>query len=228
MRQADHSEVLNKKFGLLHVLQYHGKDARSNSLFLCKCDCGNSTLASFTHLKHGRRTSCGCYKPGGLSHGMRRTPEYITWCDMIKRCYNQKVDKYRFYGGRGITVCDDWRNSFQAFFEDMGYRPEGMTLDRINPNGNYCKENCRWADDRTQIVNRRGQVTYEFEGRQLTLPEIAKATGINYRTLRNRMFRTGLSLASAIAHGYGEITPQGMTRLKDAVIASNKRRGTTG
>ena len=106
----------------------------------------------------------------------------------------------------------------------MGDPPEGLTIDRIDTYGNYCKENCRWADQRTQTINRRGQKLYEYEGEMMTLPEICDITGIKYRTMRNRLFRTGMTLEEALSHSFGTITTQGMARLKSAVIESNIRR----
>lgn len=156
-------------------------------------------------------------------HYLRYSREYSIWSSMITRCTNPNADKYRFYGGLGISVCERWRD-FRNFYEDMGKAPEGFSIDRIDSSGNYEPSNCRWADQRTQAVNRKNQKIYDFKGESLTLPEICSKAGINYRTMRNRLFRTGMSLDEALAHSHGAITESGMIRLKSAVAESNKRR----
>ena len=93
--------------------------------------------------------------PSSLKHGMVDTPEYNSWRAMRKRCVNPNEENYKWYGGRGISVCSEWMTSFQNFYSDMGERPEGMTLDRIDPDGNYEPSNCRWSDYKTQTRNRR-------------------------------------------------------------------------
>jgi hypothetical protein len=117
---------------------------------------------------------------------------------------------------------------FENFYADMGPRPEGHSIDRIDSNGPYSPENCRWADQRTQTVNRRNLKLYSYEGKELTLPEICASAGVNYRTVRNRLFRSGMTLEEALVHEPGTITTKGMERLKAAVIQSNIRRGHNG
>lgn len=95
-----------------------------------------------------------------LTHGLSRSPEYQVWHSMKKRCHDQKNGRYRDYGGRGIYVCEEWRNSFANFFADMGPRPDGMTLDRLNNDGPYCVDNCRWATDEEQRANKRQPKRY--------------------------------------------------------------------
>lgn len=219
----DKLEFVGKKFGKLTVLNLSDGNQQKTS-YDCLCECGNKTVATYAHLKSGKRTSCGCHRPGRLSHGMRRTKVYSIWCDMLKRCKNPNSISYRYYGAKGISVCERWR-SFETFYADMGDAPDGMSIDRIDPTGNYEPANCRWADAKTQTHNRPCQKMYDYNGRPMTLPEIAEATGIKYRTLRSRLFRTGMSLDEALGHEFGAITKDGMDRLKSAVIASNVRRG---
>lgn len=137
--------------------------------FLCKCDCGNMVEVRLDKMKINHSTSCGCYNkeltskphetPYNAKHGHtiggKSSREYNSWWGMRQRCNNSKSKFYKYYGGRGITVCDRWLNSFENFLKDMGNRPEGMSLDRINNDGNYEPANCRWATQSDQLKNRR-------------------------------------------------------------------------
>lgn len=131
---------------------------RTKKRFECKCDCNNLIIVFLEHLKNGHTKSCGCLrieKSSEIKHGhSNRTQTYNSWAGMKQRCFYIKHKYYFNYGGRGITVCERWMN-FSNFLEDMGERPKGTTLDRINPNGNYEPSNCRWATIEEQIKNRR-------------------------------------------------------------------------
>lgn len=112
------------------------------------------------------------------SHGKTGIPEYRTWAHMIGRCGNIKDKSYPDYGARGIKVCDRWRNSFEAFYADMGPRPDGYSIERIDVNGDYCPENCKWIPKLDQNKNKRNSKTYLYEGEQLTLAQIVGRTGL--------------------------------------------------
>lgn len=159
------------------------------------------------------------------THGMRYTKTYSSWIEMNKRCNNKNHASYKWYGAQGISVCDSWKNSFVNFFEDMGECPIGMSIDRIDNDLGYSKENCRWATDKEQTHNRKCQEFYEHDGLKLTLPEWSEKLGINYRTLNSRIKRTGLSFSDAISHSFGKITECGMKKIKQAVTKSNIARG---
>lgn len=134
--------------------------------------------------RHGKNNSC--YRHGHSLRG-KWSVEYRSWVMMLNRCRNPNATDWAYYGGRGVTVCDRWL-TFTPFLEDMGLKPSvNHSLDRIDANGPYCKENCRWATRLEQAQNRRCNLVYEFQGEKLCLAEIARRLGINYNTLRGRL-----------------------------------------
>jgi hypothetical protein len=129
-----------------------------------RCQCGVNFMAMVKHVNSGNTKSCGCHNNNVraergrkqlTTHGMTRTREFRSWEGALQRCYNKNATGYERWGGIGVVVCERWRNSFESFFEDMGPRPVGTTLDRIDPFGNYEPTNCRWADAKTQNQNQR-------------------------------------------------------------------------
>lgn len=143
--------------GLLTVISL-SKDKRSNKVYICKCDCGKTTKTTDTNFRRGAQ-SCGCLRnkntgERSTTHGLSGSPVYNSYTSMIARCTRESNDNYHRYGGRGIKICDRWLGSFENFYKDMGDRPDGFTLDRIDPNGNYEPNNCRWADTTTQSINK--------------------------------------------------------------------------
>lgn len=146
------------------------------------------------NLIYNRVASCGCYKHEMLSkkqskHRQTNTRLYGIWCAMKSRCGNNNTLAYPDYGGRGITVCEEWKNSFESFMNwanSSGY-DEKLSIDRIDNDGNYCPENCRWVDSATQASNRRSNVIYEYNGVSHNISEWSKIMGISYKKLHRRL-----------------------------------------
>ena len=160
--------------------------------WLCRCDCGKEVVVDFGNLRTGNTQSCGCYHIETLglnfkTHGLSKTPEYMSWKSMIQRCEYPKNNRYHLYGGRGIKVSPEW-HSFETFLSDMGEKPTPKhTLDRIDVNGNYQKENCRWATQKEQQRNRGNNLRVTWKGVLVPLAEAAELSGINYGTLLRRV-----------------------------------------
>lgn len=164
-----------------------------------RCACGKEFWTYSTGLYSKETQSCGCYhKERVTRHGHSYHPLFIRWQSMIWRCYKPTNRSYKNYGARGITVCDRWRDSFEAFVEDMGIAPVGKSLERIDNNGPYCKENCKWATDTEQTRNQRTNVRYEMNGELLTIPEWAERFGMPKATVYNRVLKLHWPLLKAL------------------------------
>jgi hypothetical protein len=164
----------------------------------CRCDCG-TLLAVRTGTLRAKQRSCGCRNfEGHITHGHVGTTEYTIWLSMKQRCLNPRNKKYHYYGGRGITICPAWIASFEAFLRDVGPRPAGMTLDRIDNDGPYAPENCRWASRTDQQQNtRRDTQQVEVDGTHVPLSVAAARAGLSRQALRQRL-RSGWSLNKAL------------------------------
>jgi hypothetical protein len=174
------------RFGRYVVLSQAKSDANRHIAWLCKCDCGAVRRVRQSHLVSGESKGCGCARleviiQRSLKHGhccitengrQRSAPEYHAWQSMLQRCYLQSMPFYLDYGGRGITVCDQWRHDFSKFLADVGYRPSPKhTLDRIDNNGNYEPGNVRWATRKEQARNRRNNRLISIDGQTRCLAE---------------------------------------------------------
>lgn len=188
--------MIGKTFSKLTVIDkaenYISPSGAKMKRWLCKCECGNTTICTTAHLNSGHTKSCGCYvketsRQNGLKqkHGLKNTKIYRVWAQMKTRCYNPKHENFDCYGGRGITVCDEWKNDFQSFYDwamSNGYK-EGLTIDRIDVNGNYEPSNCRWITIKEQCQNKRNTLFVTYKGIRKTLVEWSVITGIKYQTL---------------------------------------------
>lgn len=176
-------DLTGQSFGRLTVLRQAANNRHGQTRWFCRCACGNESTVNASNLRTGATRSCGCGEMSNRkSHGMAGTPTYKTWGSMKQRCKNPNDTSYADYGGRGIDVCDRWLN-FENFLSDMGERPIGYSLDRIDNNGNYCPENCRWATSAEQGSNRRTTRYVMHNGERVTSAEYAKRIGVAKATI---------------------------------------------
>lgn len=196
---ANFIDRIGQRFGRWLVVERHPQKKKVR--WVCQCDCGTLRDVAAADLVSGRTNSCGCLQKDGAGKTLTKLQkrEYHSWSGMKQRClYHWHIEWHR-YGGRGITICDSWRNSFESFFRDMGPCPAGMSLDRINLDGPYAPDNCQWATKETQAENTSKSVHVEFNGERFTLKKLASHLGINYFRLHAYHRRRGLSLEEAIA-----------------------------
>lgn len=189
-------QLTGLKFGRLTVIKQDGKLNREIK-WLCQCVCGGMVSTIGSNIKRGITKSCGCLQRNNAgtyskTHGEggqgNTTPEYRSWCHLKNRCQNPNNAAFRFYGGRGITVCESWSNSFESFLKDMGRKPSSKhSIDRIDVNGNYEPSNCRWATQMEQSMNKRNTIQICAFGKTMTTKEWAQETGIFARTIRYRI-----------------------------------------
>lgn len=189
-------DITGNKYGRLSVLCClpHEKYKRPR-IWKCVCECGNITFAPADALKDGTRKSCGClYTKHG--HARDNTRTYRIWSGMNDRCNNPRRPEFKHYGGRGITICPEWRD-YLSFLRDMGEAPDGLELDRIDNEGSYCKENCRWSTRRQQLRNTRRSRIISANGKKMTVVEWSEETGISPVTISARL-RRGWEESAAI------------------------------
>jgi hypothetical protein len=182
-------EIVGRKFGRLTVVAFDSVGADRRSYFLCKCDCGNETVRCGTRLFRGLILSCGCLqreiKQKQLTtHGLRYRPEYAAYRTMIQRCECLHRSLSRNHGARGIRVCDRWRASFANFIADIGPRPTPQhSIDRIDNDGNYCPDNCKWATPTEQNQNKRNNLVIDFKGESRCAAEWERIMGFTPGTI---------------------------------------------
>lgn len=189
-------DLSGQRFGRLTAIEIVGSDKNKQLIWRCICDCGNEKLVTATCLKRGAVRSCGCLRSDTTResktiHGHRYERLYGIWKNMINRCHLEKDKRYNNYGARGIYVCDEWRNSYESFRDwsyENGYTDE-LSIDRINNNDGYYPENCRWADDYTQMNNTRRSKYVTYKGVAHTLSEWSRILKVHKATLRDRVNR---------------------------------------
>ena len=192
---GNETRLLGRKFNMLKVVSFSGRDIRGSYLWECICDCGNTTEARSYELTSGKRYSCGCYTKLRVSqthktHGLSRNRIYKIWTSMKHRCYDENDIGFFRYGGAGISICDEWKDNVVSFYEwamTNGYK-EGLAIDRINNKGNYEPSNCRWV---TMAVQNQNQTTTKIHPDQIddirkdsrSHSEIARDYGVNQSTI---------------------------------------------
>lgn len=196
--------MIGERFGRLIVVERVGSDKFKQTLWKCKCDCGNETITSTNRLKMGKTKSCGCLKREGNNrkHGMCYTRLNKIYRSMKQRCYSKSYGRYEDYGGRGISVCDEWlgKYGFDNFAEwsaNNGY-DDSKSIDRKDNDKGYSPENCRWTDSKTQANNTRRNLYYKIDGVSHTLAEWSEIYGIEYAKLYARVMKLGWSIEKAV------------------------------
>ena len=202
---------MNARYGKLVVTDDTPTRVKSGSsysyAYQCRCDCGNDRIVRAADLKSGNTTSCGCTKRAILevnriskvTHGKTDSHVYRIWQAMKRRCYRKAEKSYPDYGGRGIAVCAEWKDSFEKFYADMGDPPTLQhTLDRRNGDGPYSKDNCKWATRVEQMQHTRRSTIFQYNGEALTVAEIARRVDIPESTIAGRIKR-GKTLDQAVA-----------------------------
>lgn len=184
--------MIGKISGKLKVLSELDERAKGGGKqYLCKCECGNTTIVRSDHLKSGHTTSCGCNKIMITSHKKSQSNLYRRWDKIKQRCYNKNSKNYKNYGARGVKMCDEWLHNFMAFYNwaiSNGYR-NTLTIDRIDVNGNYEPNNCRWVDYTTQNNNRRNTVYLTCNGKTQSVMEWCRELNLNPSTVYYRVKR---------------------------------------
>lgn len=201
-------DITGMRFGKLVAVRRNGFDqspSRKHVRWDCICDCGSAFSTRLNALRSGGLESCGCIKRSAThkrTHNMTKTPEYQAWARIKSRCLNSKSQDYYLYGGRGIKVSAEWVDSFETFFADMGKRPANMTsIDRIDTNGDYSKENCRWANDAMQSRNKRNNVYLSFNGMNMCQSDWADFLGLNVSTLIQRLSKWSIEKSLSTPKG---------------------------
>lgn len=204
-------DLTGQRFGRLKAIERAENTKDNKAQWICECECGSTVVVSASNLRRKSTKSCGCLRSEmatqhltignhNRKHGLTGTKLYVLWQCMKQRCTNPLSKDYKDYGGRGVAVCDEWLNDFQAFYNwsyANGFK-EGLSIDRINVNGNYEPNNCRWVDTKEQANNKRNNHILTYNEETHTVAEWSKITGIKYNTLLNRINKYNWSIEKAL------------------------------
>lgn len=190
--------------------QAETRDKHNRVMWKLLCDCGNEVCFEASRFKYGNTSSCGCFRKEQTSkdhktHGMSKSSTYQCWTAMKKRCHNSNSSDYSLYGKRGIKVCARW-HSFENFYSDMGDKPEGMTIDRIDCNGDYSPENCKWATASEQARNKRNTVFVTYQGVTKSLHDFCDELSLNCRTVMTRLKQQKWTVERALSTPTGRFS----------------------
>lgn len=196
--------LLGRVSGRVTITKFLGKTSYRQPVWRYMCECGNAGVVLGGNFR--KIQSCGCLARenqirSATSHGMTKTSEWNIWKGAKKRCRLKTDPAYHNYGARGIDMCDEWYNSFEAFYRDMGPRPPKLQLERIDNNGNYEPGNCKWATSKEENRNKRSNHIWEHGGRKMCISEWSEFTGIRKDTLRRRVVVYGWSIEKALTKG---------------------------
>lgn len=219
-------DLTGQKFGRLSVIDRAPNHGR-RTMWNCVCDCGNRIVVRSENLRSGNSKSCGCLSRDNhprTANGLGKTRLANVFNGVKQRCYNNNSKEYYLYGARGITVCDEWINDSNNFYSwalNNGFKEDATqaecSLDRIDVNGNYCPENCRWVDSYVQANNTRRNIYYEYNGERHTLTEWSRIVGIKSSTLYNRINKLGWSLEEALTLPTSPISQRESIKKQQAV-----------
>lgn len=196
-------DITGQRFGKLVVIERYPESRNGSAIWTCACDCGKRKNVRSDALRNGYTASCGCLRANQIKivskHGLSNTAEYRIWSGIKARCDGSDKKNHPYYGARGITVCDEWRNDFMAFYRDMGPRPsKNHSVERRDVDGEYGPNNCYWATPLEQANNRRSSVFHLYRGVNRTLSGWCRELGLQYEIVRSRYSDYGWSFEEAI------------------------------
>lgn len=220
-------DLSGQRFGRWTVVANVGTNSGGHAVFRCACDCGVSRNVVSLRLRGGTSRSCGCLarelsSARKKTHGLSKHPLFPTWCSMMNRCYSPRSRAYPDYGGRGILVCDRWRDARHFIADNEGKNLPGLEIDRADNNGPYAPDNCRWVERSVQSGNKRSNIWLTHDGRTMILFDWARETGIPPRTLWSRIKKMGWPTDKALT------TPADKTNRRSSEVAYNGVTATVG